>query len=151
MSERFPLKVAERIVRGIALQVCVLSAVALASRWPWLILILCVDFFLRAFVSPRYSPLRAISRLVGNMQAVGAMVSYSPKRFAAIIGFSLSSLSFALGISGMLVGFILPLSLLLLFSFLEAAFGLCVACKLYGLLIRFGLLPASSCPECVEG
>ena len=41
-------------------------------------------------------------------------------------------------------------AVLAIFAFLEAAFGLCVGCKVFALLIRTGVVPASVCRECAN-
>ncbi len=33
-------------------------------------------------------------------------------------------------------------------AFLEAAFGLCLGCKVFGLLMRLGVVPDEVCAEC---
>jgi hypothetical protein len=33
---------------------------------------------------------------------------------------------------------------------LESIFGYCIGCKVFGLLMRFGVLPESVCAECAD-
>jgi hypothetical protein len=35
-------------------------------------------------------------------------------------------------------------------AFLEAAFGLCLGCRIFTFLMRIGLIPESVCPECAD-
>ncbi|MFW6337972.1 MAG: DUF4395 family protein [Alkalispirochaetaceae bacterium] len=40
------------------------------------------------------------------------------------------------------------LYLLAFFALLEGAFNYCVGCKIYGILIKGGLIPRENCPDC---
>lgn len=98
----------------------------------FLILFLTFDFFLRATSYSKYSLVGLTSRsIVRYLPFDIHLINAGPKIFAARIGLVLSSLIvlanladigwLALGIAGILG----------LFSFLEAAFGMCVACEIY--------------------
>ena len=151
-SRRFPSEVPERVVRLVALQVAVIGtwAVAFASPVPALLLVL--DFGMRALVSPRFSPLALVARQVAPLLPGGAgdPVLYAPKRFAATLGMVFFGAAFALllvpgaetagrVIAGTVVGL----------ASLEAFAGVCVGCTIHSLLVRFGLLRAPVCENCV--
>ncbi|MCS7206205.1 MAG: DUF4395 domain-containing protein [Leptospiraceae bacterium] len=72
-------------------------------------------------------------------------VSPRPKRFAKFCGLSILLISFLFYPNNLYVFF---LSLLALFSFLEAAFNYCVACKLFSLGQRIGIVPPDDCKNC---
>jgi hypothetical protein len=97
-----------------------------------LIVFLAVDFLLRAIPYTKYSLVVITSRSVVKCIPIDDhMINAGPKIFAARVGtlitgliaifmaFSLNYLSMALT------------GLLGIFSFLEGAFGICVACKIY--------------------
>ena len=96
-----------------------------------------VDFALRAWFRGRFSPVGQMNRyLVASFRLGEIMINEGPKVFAARIGLILSLLAvgsflmdfnlFAYSLGGILV----------LFSFLEAVFGFCVACKIYPVFFR---------------
>jgi hypothetical protein len=95
------------------------------------------DMLIRVFVSPRWSPTLVLGRLVVRNQ-VPEYVGAPQKRFAWIIGVALATVMFVLvnvlntysPISGIIC------LVCLVFLFAEAAFGICLGCKLYPLVTR---------------
>jgi len=148
--ERFPEHVSEEVVRVGAAEVFLLAALAVAFRFPWLALILAVDFGIRAFVTPKWSFLTLLSKHVFLRLFAfhGHPISFAPKRFAASIGFSLSAAAFLLAIVVQSWVWMIPLLILILFSGLESFAGFCAGCKIYGLLMRWQIVPEHHCPEC---
>jgi hypothetical protein len=149
-TKRFPELVSSPVVRTTAAQVFILSLLALLLRSPWLALILVADFALRSLIFPRISPLAFVSRnlIVPAFQLKGRAISYAPKRFAALIGLGLSGLGFIFGLSGLIIPFYACFTVLGFFSFLEAALDFCAGCKIYVLLMSWGIIPPDSCPDC---
>lgn len=93
------------------------------------------DFFIRVFINPKFSPSLIIGRLIVSNQ-VPEYVGAKQKRFAWFIGVFLSGIMFILFI---VVNAYSPFTgvicmLCLLFLFFEAAFGICLACKVYKLV-----------------
>jgi hypothetical protein len=127
ISNRFPEHVSDEVVRVGAAETFVLSLVAVLLRLPWLALILVADFGIRAFVSPRWSLLTVLSRrvFVPLFGFRGHPISFAPKRFAATIGFSLSSRAFLLAVLFDSWIWIIPMLVLTLFSGLESFVGFC--------------------------
>lgn len=149
---RIPDEVPGRVVRLVAAQVAVLGGLAVATGLAWPVVLLAADFGLRAFASPRFSPLAFAARAVAHRLpgGAGAPVLYAPKRFAATLGaafMTASAFLFALpgtGVAGRVVaGMVVSLALL------EAGLGVCVGCALHGLLVRWGVLRAPVCVDCV--
>jgi predicted membrane protein len=104
--------------------------------WPGM-LFLSIDFMLRGFFDSRLSPICQFNIVLARqLNLTEKMMNAGPKIFAAQVGMLLSGVALAtfalncgticLVIAGML-GF---------FSFLESAFGFCVACKLYPFIRR---------------
>ncbi|TWI85751.1 uncharacterized protein DUF4395 [Lacibacter cauensis] len=94
-----------------------------------------LDFSIRLFVNPKYAPLLIIGKLIvrnQNPEYVGA----EQKKFAWYIGFTISSIMLILMVVmntySAATGLACLTCLILMFS--ETAFGICLGCKLYGLL-----------------
>ncbi|WP_455383021.1 DUF4395 domain-containing protein [Salinispira pacifica] len=149
---RFPLKVSEPVVRLIAAEVFILALLSVITASPWPAAALALDFAMRALVNPSWSPLRLIARelFYPLTKARERAVFYSPKRFAALIGFTLSLLATVAGFLGLGPLALSSAAVLALFSLLEAAFGFCAGCKIYGFLMRRRIIPVDWCPECVN-
>ncbi len=156
---RFPAVVDEVTVRLIAAVVLGLGVIALATQQWWLYAVLAVDFLIRSVVGPRWSPLaRTVQRWVRPLvRAERVLVPGAPKRFAAAIGAVMTSAAVALwlvhaltGSGAALVALVAVAVVMVVFPALEAGLGLCVGCKLFGGLMRLGLVPETVCLECAD-
>jgi Domain of unknown function (DUF4395) len=131
--------------------VVVLSALALALQQPWLSLVLASGFLLRVISGPKLSPLALLASrvIVPRLPWPPRMVAGPPKRFVQTIGltFSLAAalLFFAFSLSDEAYA---ALGALLLAAVLESAFGLCLGCKAFALLMRAGVIPSEVCERC---
>ena len=103
----------------------------------YVITVFLVDFFVRVFVNPKFSPSLILGRLIvsnQNPEYVGAV----QKKFAWIIGFTLAVIMFTLmvifntysAISGIIC------LICLIFLFFESAFGICLGCLFYGWIYK---------------
>jgi hypothetical protein len=99
----------------------------------YVITIFFVDFMIRVFINPRFSPTLIIGRLIvarQNPEYVGA----APKKLAWIIGLTLSTIMFfhmvVLNSFSFLTGLICWTCLI--FTFFESVFGICLGCLFYG-------------------
>ncbi len=94
------------------------------------------DMLIRVFVSPRYSPTLILGRLIVRNQ-VPEYVGARQKKFAWVIGVALASVMFLLvnvmNTYGPISGIICLVCLVFLFC--ETAFGICIGCKVYGLVM----------------
>ena len=156
---RFPNIVDDVTVRLIAGAVLVGSTLALLSGWWWLYAVLAVEFVLRAGWGPSASPLaRAVQRFVRPRLATPPRYTAGPpKRFAASIGAVMTAAAAALGLVAALTGStaagvaVLAIGVVMVvFPALEAFFGFCVGCVLFGLLMRAGLVPEDVCLDCAD-
>ena len=99
----------------------------------YVIVVFLTDFIIRVFVSPRFSPVLIIGRLVVSRQ-VPEYVGAPQKKFAWQIGMALSGLMFFLLVIlnsySIITGVICLLCLV--FLFFESAFGICLGCLVYG-------------------
>jgi Domain of unknown function (DUF4395) len=66
------------------------------------------------------------------------------------MGVAFSVTAVALTAGGAWTGAQAVLVLLGVAAFLESAFGLCLGCKVFALLMRAGIVPASVCEECAD-
>lgn len=92
-----------------------------------------LDFAIRVFISPRFSPSLILGRLIVSRQTP-EYVGAPQKKFAWVIGLILASFMFFLLIVLNSYSIITGLLCLicLIFMFFETAFGICLGCLVYG-------------------
>jgi len=149
----FPNPVNDVSARLVAGGVVVLAAATVGSRQEWLLPVLAYGFVARVATGPTLSPLGLFATKVVTPR-LGLTPRYSPgpaKRFAQGVGaaFSITAVVLALGFGLDAAAFAL-VGVVGVFAFLEAAFGLCVGCKVFALLIRTGVVPESVCLACAD-
>lgn len=156
---RFPAIVDEVTVRLIAAAVLVLGVLALLTQQWWIYAVLALDFTLRAAIGPQVSPIaRAVQAWVRPRVTVPRRpTAGTPKRFAATIGaaMTLAATTFwvvnlATGSGAALTAVVAIGLVMAVFPALEAGLGLCVGCKLFGGLMRLGLVPEDICLDCAD-
>ena len=149
-NNKTPDRVQERKVRAIALQVVVISALSIAFKQPVVMLLLSVDFMIRAGFNSKYSLLSLISRsfLSELLPFRNKMILVRPKRFAAAIGTILSAAAGIFGLAGQIMPMIYLTAILLLFSFLEAFLKFCAGCLMFGFLIQLRIVDEDKCMDC---
>jgi hypothetical protein len=114
----------------------------------YFIVMFLVDFVVRVFVNPMYSPTLIIGRWIVGRQ-VPEYVSAAPKKFAWIIGLILVTIMYfhfiVANLYGPIAGIICMICLL--FLFFESAFGICLGCIFYGWIYKDKALycPGESC------
>jgi len=148
---RFPNPVNDVATRITAGFIVVIAGLALVLEQPWLVAVLAYGFAARVAAGPRLSPLALLVTkvIVPGFHLPIRSVAGPPKRFAQAIGATVTVIGtvcyFGLGLTG--VTYVL-LGIMIVFAFLESAFGLCVGCKIFGLLMRLNVIPAEVCAEC---
>ncbi len=99
------------------------------------------------------SPLGQLAtRVIAPRLRVGPrLVAGPPKRFAQAIGlvFSSSSVVLWFGLGAQSAAWVV-IGLLGVGAVLESAFGLCLGCKVFTLLMRIGLVPDTVCEACAD-
>ena len=147
----FPNPVNEISARIVAAGVGVLAVLTIGLNQPWLTIVLAYGFVARVLTGPKLSPLgqlsvRVLTPLLG---AEPRLVAGPPKRFAQGIGvaFSVSAAVLALGFGLHTAAYVI-LALLVLAALLESVFGLCLGCKVFGLLMRTGVISEEVCEAC---
>ncbi|MFM1752033.1 MAG: hypothetical protein RL119_995 [Actinomycetota bacterium] len=148
----FPATVNEISARVVATGVVAQAVVFLVWRQWWLLIPLAYGFVARVLAGPTLSPLgqlatRVITPRLGRPERI---VPGPPKRFAQFIGalFSLGAL-LAWGLGSPTVSVVLMIGLLIAAS-LEAFVGFCLGCKIFGLLMKVGIVPESVCEACQD-
>jgi hypothetical protein len=149
----FPDPVDERAARTVATGVVALVVLTLATRQPWLLAVLAYGFWARVLTGPRLSPLGQLAtrviapRLPGDARPVPG----PPKRFAQAVGVAFSTTALVLWFAAdQHAAALAVVAALGAAAFLEAAFGLCLGCKVFGVLMRAGLVPESACESCAD-
>ena len=149
----FPNPVNDYAARTVATGVVLMCVAALAFRQPWILVPLAYGFWARVLTGPRFSPVGQLATRVVAPRLPWAprYVPGPPKRFAQAIGvvFSTTALvlwfGFHLGAATWVV-----VAMLTAAAFLEAAFGLCLGCKAFAVLMRVGAVPESVCLDCAD-
>ena len=149
----YPNPVNDNVGRAVATGVVVLSVAAIVLDQPWILIPLTFGFWARVLCGPRFSPLALVASrvIVPWIGRPSKPVPGPPKRFAQGIGvvFSTTALVLAFGF-GLTTAAWVVLAMLTCAAFLEAAFGICLGCKAFALLMRFGVIPESICEECAD-
>jgi hypothetical protein len=131
-------KVNEKVTRINGVFTVFLIAGYISTQNIFFIVFLGFDFYLRATDRAKFSLVAISSKnLARYLQLKEILINAGPKLFAARIGLVFSSLillSYILNIK--LLALVLA-GILGLFSFLEAAFGICVACEIYPYVYKF--------------
>jgi hypothetical protein len=98
----------------------------------YVITLFLIDFFIRVFISPKFSPTLIIGRMIVRNQTP-EYVGAKQKKFAWQIGIAMAATMFVLMV---IVNSYSPISgiiclICLIFLFFESAFGICLGCKIY--------------------
>lgn len=149
----FPNPLNEKAARTVAAVVAVTGAVILATQAWWLLVVLAYGFWARVLTGPTLSPLGRLAKdVIAPRLGPATMVPGPPKRFAQGIGAVVTTAAaiLALGTGGTTAAAALT-GMLVVFATLESAFGICVGCKMFALLMRAGVVPQTVCESCVVG
>lgn len=103
----------------------------------YVITVFLIDFIIRVFINPKYSPTLIISRWIVGRQ-IPEYVGAAQKKFAWIIGVALSATMFVLMV---IVNSYSPITgiiclICLVFLFFESVFGICLGCLFYNLVYK---------------
>ena len=147
----FPNPVNEITARVVASGVVLIGTLALVLQLRWLSIVLAVGFLLRVLSGPRLDPLGLLASrvIVPRLPWAPRLVAGPPKRFAQSIGllFSLSAALlfyvFAVATAAYAV-----LGALVVAAVLESAFGICLGCRAFALLMGAGMIPREVCESC---
>jgi len=148
----FPNPVNDLAARTVATGVVVMCVAAIALRQPWILIPLTYGFWARVLTGPRLSPLGQVAtRVIAPRLGEPRLVAGPPKRFAQGIGVVFSTTALVLWFGfGLHTATWVVVAMLACAAFLEAALGLCLGCKAFALLMKFGVIPESVCLECSD-
>jgi hypothetical protein len=148
----FPNPVNEKAARTVASAVLATVLVILATGAYWLLIPLAYGFWARALTGPTLSPLGwAAQKLIAPRLGPSRPVPGPPKRFAQGMGAVMSTGALVLAlIVGDHTAADLVLGMFVVAAGLEAIVGFCIGCKLFGLLMRAGLVPDGVCEQCAD-
>ena len=148
----FPNPVNEKAARVVAGVVLVTVAVVLATGTYWLLIPLAYGFWARVLTGPTLSPLGWVAqRVIAPRLGASKPVPGPPKRFAQAMGAVMSSSALVLAlVVGSHTAADAVLIAIAAAAGLESIFAYCVGCKVFALLMRVGVIPASVCAECAD-
>jgi len=148
----FPNPVNEKAARTVAAGVLAGVVVTLATGWYWLLIPLAYGFWARLLTGPKLSPLGWVAmHVIAPRLGARRPVPGPPKRFAQAMGAAISTVALALALPlGDHTAADVVLALFIPAAGLESIAGYCIGCKVFGLLMRAGLIPAEVCAECAD-
>ena len=148
----FPNPVNEKAARAVAGVVLVTALVTLATSWYWLLVPLAYGFWARVLTGPTLSPVGWLAQnVVGPRLGERKPVPGPPKRFAQGMGAAMSTAALVLAlIAGAHTAADVVLGLIVVAAGLESIFAYCLGCKVFGLLMRLGIVPETVCAECAD-
>jgi hypothetical protein len=146
----FPNPVNEVSARLVAAGVVVMSVLTIVFDLKWATAVIAYGFIARVLTGPSLSPLgQLMTRVVTPRLPFAARpVAGPPKRFAQGMGVAFSVTALILTILGFWGPAQIMLGFLVAAAFLESAFGLCLGCKAFAILMRFGVVPEEVCEKC---
>src|SRR6266849_10365292 len=140
----FPDPVNEVSARLVAGGVVLLSLATIVFDQPWVTAVIAYGFVARVLSGPTLSPLgQFVTRVVTpRLGVVPKLVPGPPKRFAQGMGAVMSATAALLalgfdrrGAADVVLGF------LVVAATLESVFAYCLGCRIFGLLMRAGVIP----------
>jgi hypothetical protein len=147
----FPDPVNEVSARLVAAGVVILSILTIVFQERWLFLVLAYGFVARVLTGPTLSPLGQLSTrvLTPALPFAPKLVPGPPKRFAQLIGATLSVAAVVLAfVFGQMLAASILVGMITVAATLESVFALCLGCKMFAVLMRFGIIPESVCERC---
>jgi hypothetical protein len=149
----FPNPVNEYAARTVATGVAVMAVAAIVFRQPWILVPLAYGFWARVLSGPRFSPLGQLATRViaPRLPWPAKPVAGPPKRFAQGVGVAFSTTALVLWFGfGLSTATWVVVGLLAAAATLEAALGLCLGCKAFGVLMKVGVIPDDVCEACAD-
>ncbi len=146
----FPNPVNDVSARTVATGVVIMAVLVAALGWGWVLIPLTYGFIARVLTGPTLSPLGqfAVRVVAPRLPQHEKLVPGPPKRFAQGIGVAFTVTASVLWLAGAPGAARIVVAMLAVAATLEAAFGFCLGCKVFALLMRAGVVPESVCEEC---
>lgn len=129
------IKIDSNVSRLTVFMNAVLLALYLLTGNPVLVVVVAIDYAIRAIWQPKYSPIRFLAmRIANNLYVPEKLIDQAPKLFASRVGFLFaitSTLLFAFsGPASLLVA-----GVLLVFTTLDSVLDFCVGCLVYTVVV----------------
>lgn len=117
------------------------QAGVLDAAW-WLLLVAFALFAWGTVFGPSRHPYGLFFKTVirPRLGAPAFLEPEAPPRFAQGVGLLVSGVGLVLHLLGVPYGLVVATTMAFVAAFLNAVFGLCLGCELYGLLLRWGLV-----------
>jgi hypothetical protein len=147
----FPNPVNEKAARVVAGVVLVTVLLVLATGWFWLLIPLAYGFWARVLTGPKLSPLGWLAQnVIAPRLGPKKPVPGPPKRFAQGMGAVMSTAALVLAFAVSHTAADIVLILFVPGAGLESIVGYCVGCRVFGSLMRLGVIPERVCAECSD-
>jgi hypothetical protein len=148
----FPNPVNEKAARVVAGGVLITVLVTLTTGAYWLLIPLAYGFWARVLTGPTLSPLGwTAQNVIAPKLGPKKPVAGPPKRFAQGMGAAMATIALILWlILGSHTATDVVLGLLVVAAGLESVFAYCLGCRVFGVLMRVGVVPESVCAECAD-
>jgi len=122
----------ENVIRLVAFQVVILTAIILVIQNHFLALFLSIDFLIRAFTNGKLSLLRLMGTIFAKLLKIEPKPIFAPpKKFAALLGAVFSLMITVLFLFNFNIAAIIVGGLLIFCAVLESVFGICIGCYVY--------------------
>jgi hypothetical protein len=146
----FPNPVNDVAARTVASGVVVMGLAVAVLGWGWVLVPLTFGFIARVASGPRFSLLGLVATKVvaPRLPRFEKLVPGPPKRFAQAIGVTFTVTASVLWLAGATGASRIVVALLVGAALLEAAFGFCLGCRIFAVLMRTGVIPDTVCEEC---
>ena len=146
----FPNPANDTSARIVAAGVVTMAVVFIITGNGWLLVPLTYGFAARVASGPTLSPLGQLSvRVITPLIKVQhKLVPGPPKRFAQTVGLVFTATASVLYLVDNLGAARIVMAMLVVAASLEAFLGYCLGCKMFAILMRFGLIPEEVCAEC---
>jgi len=127
-----------RGVRFAAILTTIVLALVLISGSGWLAAAQALVFALAAFAGMRFAPYAVLYRkaIAPRLGPPAEREAAAPVRFSQTVGFVFAAVGAVGYLSGLTVLGIVATAFALVAAFLNAAFGFCLGCEMYGLIAR---------------
>lgn len=151
----FPNPVNEVAARTVAAGVVLLTgltfvlAVSVDTACLWLTAPLTYGFLARVLTGPKLSPLGQLAtRVIAPRLGREKLVPGPPKRFAQAMGLTMSAAALVLHAASWDRAALVFVAMIFVAATLESVFALCLGCRIFAVLMRFGVIPEETCAEC---
>ena len=113
-----------------------LLALFLYTYIPYFIIIVAIDYFIRAFLKPGYSPLRWVAYGLSNIFNLHKKeINIGPKIFASRLGFLCALVSIVFYYVDMPIISLIIASVLFGLTVMDSVFNFCVGCLIYHTIV----------------